>query len=95
MTVQECWGNIVANPKNIVKGVIVLQTNLEIKKYLEENGITQAFISRKTGIEPSKLSLALNGERRLTFDEYSVICGVLGVNTDKFLKPRLPEEMRE
>lgn len=68
---------------------------LEIKRYLEENGITQAFISRKTGIEPSKLSLALNGERKLTFDEYSVICGVLGVNTDKFLKPRLPDETGE
>ncbi len=69
-----------------------MQTNLEIKKYLEENGITQAFISRKTGIEQSKLSLALNGERRLTFDEYSLICGVLGVNTDKFLRPRLPDK---
>lgn len=72
-----------------------MQTNLEIKKYLEENGITQAFISRRTGIEPSKLSLALNGERKLTFDEYSIICGVLGVNTDKFLKPRLPDEKGE
>ena len=78
-----------------MKGGEKLQTNLEIKKYLEENGITQAFISRKTGIEPSKLSLALNGERKLTFDEYSIICGVLGVNTDKFLKPRLPDEKGE
>jgi len=69
-----------------------VQTNLEIKKYLEGNGITQAFISRKTGIEPSKLSLSLNGERRLTFGEYALICGVLGVNTDKFLKPRMPKE---
>ena len=65
---------------------------MEIKKYLEENGITQAFISRKTGIEPSKLSLALNGDRRFSFDEYSLICGVLGVNTDKFLKPRTPDQ---
>ena len=81
--------------KKIVKGGKKLQTNLEIKKYLEENGITQAFISRRTGIEPSKLSLALNGERKLTFDEYSIICGVLGVNTDKFLKPRLPDEKGE
>lgn len=78
------------NPKNIVKEGERLQTNLEIKKYLEENGITQAFVSKKTGISPAKLSLSLNGERRLSFDEYSLICGVLGVNTDKFLKPRLP-----
>lgn len=69
-----------------------MQTNLDIKKYLEDNGITQAFLSRKTGIEPSKLSLSLNGDRKLTFDEYALICGVLGVDTNKFIKPRIPEK---
>ena len=44
------------------------------------------------GIELPKLNLALNGKRRFTFEEYTIICGVLKVNTDKFLKPRLPEE---
>lgn len=72
-----------------------MQVNLEIKKYLDENGITQIFISRKTGIEASKLSLALNGGRKLTLDEYAFICGALGVNTDKFLKPRLPDQKGE
>lgn len=72
-----------------------MQANSEIKKYLEENGITQVFISRKTGIEASKLSLALNGGRKLTLDEYAFICGALGVNTDKFLKPRLPDQKGE
>lgn len=92
MTTQYCWVIIHIDHNNIGIEVRRVQANLEIKKYLEENGITQVFISRKTGIEPSKLSLSLNGDRRLTFDEYSLICGVLGVNTDKFLKPRLPEE---
>lgn len=32
------------NEKNIGKGGITLQTNLEIKKYLDEKGISQAFI---------------------------------------------------
>lgn len=72
-----------------------MQTNLEIKKYLEDNGITQAFLSRKTGIEQSKLSLSLNGERKLTFDEYALICGVLGVDTNKFVKPKIPDEKGE
>lgn len=67
-----------------------MQPNLDIKKYLENNGITQAFLSRKTGIPAPKLNLALNGERKLTIEEYSLICGVLGVNTDFFVKPRLP-----
>lgn len=68
-----------------------MQANLEIKKYLADNGITQIFVSKKTGIEPAKLSLALQGERRFTLEEYAVICGVLGVNTDKFLHPKEPE----
>ena len=68
-----------------------LKVGLKIKKYLEENGITQTFLSKKTGIELPKLNLALNGNRRLTFAEYEMICWALGVNTDKFLRPRMPD----
>ena len=72
-----------------------LNVGLKIKQYLEKNGISQTYISKKTGIELPKLNLALNGKRRLTFEEYTIICGVLKVNTDKFLKPRLPEKKGE
>ena len=61
-----------------------------IKKYLEEIGMSQAFLSRRTEIASPKLNLALNGSRKLSLDEYAVICGVLGVDTNFFLKPRLP-----
>lgn len=71
-----------------------MDVGLKIKRYLDENGITQTFISKKTGIEMPKLNLALNGNRRLTFLEYEMICWALGVNTDKFLTPRKPEEVR-
>ncbi len=67
---------------------------MKIKEYLEEKGITQTFISRKTGIELPKLNLALNGKRKITVEEYSIICGVLKLNTDFFLKPRLPDETK-
>ena len=63
-----------------------------VKTYLKENGISQTFVSKKTGIPLPKLNLALNGNRRLTLEEYVGICSVLEVNTDKFLKPRLPEK---
>lgn len=69
-----------------------MNVGLKIKGYLKKNGISQTYISRETGIELPKLNLALNGKRRLTFEEYTIICGVLKVNTDKFLKPRLPEK---
>ena len=72
-----------------------LEVGIKIKEYLEANGITQAFISRETGIELPKLNLALNGKRRITFEEYSLICGVLKLNTDFFLKPRLPDETKK
>lgn len=68
-----------------------MEVGLKLKKYLEANGITQAHISRETGIDPIKLNLALNGKRRLTFYEYSMICGALELNTDVFLKPRRPD----
>ncbi len=67
-----------------------MEVGLKIKEYLEENGISQAYISKVTKINAVKLNLGLNGKRRFTFQEYSFICGVLGVNTDRFLQPRLP-----
>lgn len=84
---------ITINPNKIVIGGGHMQTNLKIKKYLADKGITQIFVSKKTGIEPAKLSLALQGERKLTLDEYATICGVLGVDIDMFLKPKIPEEV--
>lgn len=63
-----------------------------IREYLQENRYSQIFISEKTGIKPAKLNLSLNGKRRFTFSEYELICGALKVNTDKFLRPRVPEK---
>jgi transcriptional regulator with XRE-family HTH domain len=63
----------------------------KIKKYIGDNGISQTHISNKTGIPLPKLNLALNGARRMRFEEYELICGALNVNTDKFLVPRKPD----
>lgn len=67
----------------------------KIKTYLDDNGITQTFVSKKTGIDMPKLNLALNGNRRMTFQEYELICGALGVGTDRFLEPKKPEELKK
>ena len=63
----------------------------KIKTYLEENGITQTFVASKTGIPVKKLNLSLNGNRRLDFNEYELICGALSVVADKFLEPKILE----
>ncbi len=68
-----------------------MDVGTKIKVYLEENGISQTYVSKKAGIELPELDLALNSNRRLTFPEYEMICWVLNVNTDKFLQPRMPE----
>lgn len=60
----------------------------KIKSYLDENGITQSYISNKTKISAPKLNLSLNGKRRLSLEEYELICGALSVGTDKFLEPK-------
>ena len=64
----------------------------KILEYLDNRGITQTFLSNKSGIPLAKLNLALNGKRRISLDEYEAICGALGVGTDAFLSPRLPDE---
>lgn len=60
----------------------------KIKEYLACNGITQTHLSNKTKIPVPKLNLSLNGNRRMTFEEYELICGALDVNTDKFIQPK-------
>lgn len=65
---------------------------LKIKKYLDDNGISQTFLSKKAKIALPKLNLALNGNRKLTFEEYENICWAIGVGTDKFLKPKMPDK---
>ena len=62
----------------------------KIKGYLEDSGISQTFVSNKTGIPVQKLNLSLNGNRKLQFEEYELICGALAVGVDKFLEPKIP-----
>lgn len=62
----------------------------KIKQYLNDIGVSQSFISKKTGIDPVKLNLSLNSKRKLTFDEYELICWALEVSTDRFLTPKAP-----
>lgn len=63
----------------------------KIKDYLHNNGISQTYVANKTGIPLQKLNLSLNGNRRLDFSEYELICGALSVPADKFLEPKLPD----
>ena len=62
-----------------------------IRKYIEERGIKQAFISQKTGISQNILSSRLRETTKFSVDEIEKICGVLNENPNTFLKPKQPE----
>lgn len=55
-----------------------------ILEYLKEKGISQTFLARQTGIPMGKLNPALHGKRRLTAEEYEVICNALEVPPQRF-----------
>ena len=63
----------------------------KIREFVINQNISQTNLSIDTGIALPKLNLALTGKRKMKFEEYEIICGVLGVGVDKFLSPRLPK----
>lgn len=71
-----------------------MSTEKQIKEYLKQNGISQTHIAKAIGMKEPILSMTLNQKRKLSLDEYALICGTLNVNTDYFLKPRLPGETK-
>ncbi|MCL2865543.1 MAG: helix-turn-helix transcriptional regulator [Lachnospiraceae bacterium] len=70
-----------------------MSVEAKIKQYLQDNGISQAHLSRKTLIKPDKLNLTLNENRRLTFEEYENICWALDLEPNVFLEAREPREV--
>lgn len=68
-----------------------MEVGEKIKKYLEENGIKQSHLASKVNMPLARLNQSLNGNRKLTFEEYETICWALNVGIDKFLEPRMPK----
>ena len=47
---------------------------LKIKEYLDENGIKYSYLSERTGMPMNILSPTLNGKRKMSAEEYFMIC---------------------
>lgn len=62
----------------------------EIKLYIERSGLKQKAIAEKSGLDESKLSMSLQGKRKLEAGEYANICSALGVPMTMFVKTKLP-----
>jgi len=57
----------------------------KIKKYMEDNGIKQNYVSEKSGIPENTLSMILNGKRNLSADESVLIFKALGVTPNDII----------
>ena len=62
-----------------------MTVNEKIKKYLEEHGITQMWLSQATGIAQEKISNIVNSKRRVTAEELLSICSALNISADLFI----------
>ncbi len=63
-----------------------MEVNEKIKQYLDEHGISQAFLVNKTGIAQEKISNMINGKRNITAKELGKITRALNVSADIFLE---------
>ena len=57
----------------------------KIRGYMAERKITNLELSKKTGIEESALSKALNNNRKISINEYLLIVNALEEKPSKFL----------
>lgn len=58
----------------------------KIRGYMAERKISNAELSRRTGIRESALSKALNNQRKIDINEYIIIVEALEAPADTFLK---------
>lgn len=56
----------------------------QVSQYVKDKGIKQSFICNKTGIEKNALSNILSGDRRMTADEFLLICNALDEPMERF-----------
>lgn len=60
----------------------------KIKLYLTENGISQTWLSEKTNIALPKLNASLNGDRKISVDEFANILNALNVDANTFIESK-------
>ena len=56
-----------------------------IKDYVTEKKLSQKQIAENMNITEPRLSLMLNGKRKITVDDYLSICKAIAVSPTKFL----------
>lgn len=62
-----------------------MAVNVKIKEYLKEHGITQSWLSDKTGISYKHLNDVLNNRIKISAENLGKIATALNVSADIFL----------
>lgn len=58
-----------------------------VRKYIDSNGLKLNFIAERAGIPEKKFYRLINGESKMTVDEFETICKKgLSINPSFFLK---------
>lgn len=63
-----------------------MSINEQLNRFVEENGIKQAYIAKITGLSRDTVSKILNGNRRILADEFLLICTALKIDPNIFRK---------
>ena len=56
-----------------------------VRGYILEQSISQKQIAENMHVSEAKLSLMLNGKRRMTVDDYISICKAISVSPNRFI----------
>jgi len=56
-----------------------------LRSYVDEKGISQKIMAENMHTSESKVSMMLNGKRKMTVDDYICACKAIAVSPTKFL----------
>jgi transcriptional regulator with XRE-family HTH domain len=57
-----------------------------VRAYVVEKELSQKLIAKNMNISEGRLSLMLNGKRRMTVEDYLSLCNAMAVSPIKFLE---------
>jgi len=57
-----------------------------MKAYVDEKGISQKLMAENMNTTESRVSMLLNGKRKMTVDDYVRACKAIAVHPTKFLE---------
>ena len=57
-----------------------------MKAYVDEKGISQKLMAENMHTTESRVSMLLNGKRKMTVDDYVCACKAIAVSPTKFLE---------